>query len=490
MRRRTPEQAALFPTEDLVIPETLRNMRKAVAAIHATPLRAEHSQSLNSRRLFDACILVAQLDFRNRDPMLLQRIRQERVSPMFETRIGDLCRLAGIAGKNYQRVYRELDQLFEMVLSWNIVGEDAEVAWQMKSHFLSTLGAGKGHKRGMVRFSIDPSILEIVLEPANWATLSLQAMEGLQTAASYALYQNAWRYVNTNAKVTAALPAATWVELLMGKSRYVVEDGDGAKRVVNYGDFKRRVLLDAIRRVNEVSALSYSLELREIKLGTRVVKLQFRFKAKQNLSLGLPLTWPRDMLALLAQIGLTNDQVSDLSQLHSQEVVAEALLRLQEAETRLRALNRPIVSRAAYFNGILANIAAGEAAAAIDLDRIEQEERAREEALKAQERQARVAQAFTRHQVDVLGQRLLEIPSDERNALLGEFENTAEGAAVRKNLLQKRDWSEKPVGAISVLKTWLAKQHPAMLERLLPAEHDRSQQAWMEWRLARDVGDG
>ena len=52
----------------------------------------------------------------------------------------------------------------------------------------------------------------------------------------------------------------------------------------------------------------------------------------------------------------------------------------------------------------LANIAAGEAAAAIDLDRIEQEERAREEALKAQERQARVAQAFTRHQVDVLGQ--------------------------------------------------------------------------------------
>ena len=48
-----PEQPSLFPpTEDLIVPDTLRSMRKAVSAIHATPLKEEHAHTLNSRRLF------------------------------------------------------------------------------------------------------------------------------------------------------------------------------------------------------------------------------------------------------------------------------------------------------------------------------------------------------------------------------------------------------------------------------------------------------
>lgn len=178
MRRRDAEQPALFPTEDLIIPETIRSIRKAVAAIHAMPVKAEHSQTLNGRRLFDACILVAQLDFRQRDKNMIQRVRGERVSPMFETRIADLARLAGIPGKNYERIYRELDQLFELNLRWNVIGEASDVLWEMKSHFLTSLGYGKGHKLGVIRFSLDPSILEIVLEPRNWATLPFVCLVG------------------------------------------------------------------------------------------------------------------------------------------------------------------------------------------------------------------------------------------------------------------------------------------------------------------------
>jgi hypothetical protein len=66
MRLRDEHQVPLFPTEDLIIPEALRNMRKGVAAIHATPIKAEHAQSLNNRRLLDAYILIAQIDFRKR----------------------------------------------------------------------------------------------------------------------------------------------------------------------------------------------------------------------------------------------------------------------------------------------------------------------------------------------------------------------------------------------------------------------------------------
>ena len=481
MRHRDPEQSSLFPTEDLIIPDTLRSMRKAVSAIHASPIKSEHAQSLNSRRLFDACILIAQIDFRKRDRAQVDRIKAERISPLFETRVTDLARLASIPGKNYERVYQELDQLFEMSLRWNIVGEDAQVEWEMKSHFLSSLGYGKGQKRGLIRFSIDPSILDIVLEPSNWATLSLQAMEGLGTAASYALYQNAWRYVNTNAKVTAPLPTSTWIELLVGKSRYVVEDHAGGKKVHNYGDFKRRVLMDAIRRVNDIPALGYTLELRELKSGTRVSKLQFKFIPKKTQSLGIPLTWPADVVRVLASIGFAESEIDDLSQSKSFEEVAEAIMRLKTAEAKMKSLGRPITSKKAYFNGILANIASGAADEEIDHARIEAEAKSQEAQRAADQRKERTQQGFAKHQADVFASSLFDLADDERAEVLGKFESSPEG--IRARYLLQKGWSSKNVGALSILRGWVVANEPDWTARLLPNPEDRAIEAWMAWRL-------
>jgi len=481
MRRREADQPALFPTEDLIIPDTLRSMRKAVSAIHATPVKAEHNQSLNGRRLFDACILIAQIDCRKREG-LVERICQERVSPMFETRITDLVRLAGIPGKNYVRIYEELDLLYEMDLKWNIVGEDSEVQWEMKSHFLSSLGYGKGHRRGLIRFSIDPSILAILLEPSNWATLSLQAMKGLGTAAAYALYQNAWRYVNTHAKVTAALPTATWIELLMGHSRYVVDDPKQGKRVVNYGDFKRRVLMDALRRVNETPALGYTLELKELRSGTRVSKLQFKFVPKKQASLGLPMTWPDEVLRVLASIGFSRSEVEDLSQAHSYEVVAETLVRLKAAESRLKAAGRAITSKKAYFTGILANIAEGGDEDDLNVAKIEAEARAQEAQRQAQARNERRKEEFSRHQATIFTDRLFEMEEGPRSQLLAEFE--ASQAGMKARMLIDKGWQPKNAGALACLRAWLADERPAVLDQqFFVNPEDKSFDAWLAWRL-------
>ena len=482
MRHREPDQPSLFPTEDLIIPETIRSIRKAVSAIHATPLRPEHSQSLNSRRLFDACILVAQIDFRKREKQqVLERVRSERLSPMFETRVTDLARLAGIPGKNYERIYEELDQLFEMSLRWNIVGEDSEVQWEMKSHFLSSLGYGRGQKRGLIRFSIDPSILEIVLEPSNWATLSLQAMEGLGTASSYALYQNAWRYVNTHAKVTAILPTTTWVELLMGQSRYVVDDPAGGKRVANYGDFKRRVLMDAIRRVNDIQALSYTLELKEYRSGTRVSKLQFKFVPKQQPSLGLPLTWPEDVLGVLERLGFTRAEIENMSQANSYEEVADSILRLKAAEVRMKALGRPITSKKSYFNGILANIAAGAVGDELDHEKLEAEAKAQEAQRAADLRHARRKEEFSKHVSEVFATRLYELDAADREEIIRSFE--ASPAASKARLLIEKGWTAKNVGALAILRGWLATDRSEVLDRILANPEDKDFNAWMAWRL-------
>lgn len=475
------EQPSLFATEDLIIPESIKGLRKAVSAIHAVPLKAEHNHTLNTRRLFDACILVAQLDFRKRGREQVERIRKERIAPLFETRVTDLARLASIPGKNFERLHDDLNKLFEMSLQWNIVGEDAEVAWEMKSHFLSSLGFGKGLNRGLIRFAIDPAILDIVLEPRHWATLSLEVLQGLGTPSSYALYQNAWRYVNTNAKVTAALPTETWIQLLVGPSRYVKDDPATGRVSINYGDFKRRVLTEAISRVNESQALNYTLELKEHLSGKRVSKLQFRFIPKKQGRLELPMNWPEEGLRVLANLGFSEANIADMSQSHSYEEVAESLARLKLADERLRAEGRPISSRKAYFTGILGNVSAGAGGADIDDARIESESRAQEAAKAARERQDRMLSAFTKHQGDVAIKRLFELDADRRVALFAEFEASPEGAKAR--LLIERGWTPKNVGALSMFRTWLAASHPDIQEELQPNPEDKTIEAWMAWRL-------
>jgi hypothetical protein len=481
MRAHSSVQSTLFDPEDVVIPDSLRVMRKGVAAIHATPIREEHAQSLNNRRLFDASIVIAQLDIRSREPGLIERIREERISPVFETHISDLVKVAGIVGKNYVRVYEELDQLFEMVLRWNVVGEAADVEFEMKSHFFSSLGFGKGHKRGVIRYSFDPAVLDIVLEPRNWADLSLQAMHGLQTAASYALYQATFRYINTHAKVTAALPTETWIELLVGKSRYVSEDPVHGKRAVTYGDFKRRVLLDAMRRVNDLSALSYALELKEIRSGQRVAKLQFKLIRKKTESLGLPLSWPSDLLTVLQGLGFSETEVSEMAQSHSYEEVADAAVRLKKGMVKLAKDGRSISSPKRYFSGILANIAQGVALDAMDDVAIEKEARQRDAEQQAEKRAARMKEAFSAHQAKRFADALFAMDENERLEIISAFEQSAEGQ--RAKALLRNGWTARSVGALAVLRNWVTTSRAELVDRLLPNPEDRGLEAWMAWRL-------
>lgn len=487
MRMREPEQPSLFPTEDLIVPETLRSMKKAVSAIHASPIKAEHSQSLNNRRLFDACIMVAQIDCRGRERQLVERIRTDRISPMFEIRVTDMVRLAGIPGKNYERIYAELGQLYDMSLNWNIVGDDNQVEWEMKSHFLTALGHGKGLKRGLIRFAFDPAILEIVLEPSRWATLSLQAMADLKTAASYALYQNCWRYIGTHNKVTATLPTATWIDLLIGKSRYVVEDPKLGKRVENYGDFKRRVLVDAISRVNSVQALGYTLELKELKSGTRVSKLQFKFVPKTQPSLGIPLTWPSDVLKVLENMGFQKKDIEDLSEGNSYEEVAEAIIRLKAAESRLHATGKTITSKRSYFEGILRNIAGGAVGTDLDHEKIETEVRQQDALRAAEARQERLKEAFASHQKEKFSAWIFFLPDRERAKLVEAFKASPDATPPLRGFFDK-DLTQSNMSALAVLRIWLTKNRPEVVEQFFANPEDRSFDAWMAWKLDGNGG--
>lgn len=77
------KQGVLFPDEDLVLPTSIREMRKSVSAIHAIPTKEEHAQTLNGRRVFDAIILLAQMQCRGREKEMVARLKSDRISPLF-----------------------------------------------------------------------------------------------------------------------------------------------------------------------------------------------------------------------------------------------------------------------------------------------------------------------------------------------------------------------------------------------------------------------
>lgn len=473
-------QPSLFPTEELIIPPGLLQMRKSVSAVYAAPLKVEHEHTLNTRRLFDACILIVQLDMKKRGRDEAARIVRERISPVFEVTAKALTTLANIPGKNLQRVYEAMERLFEMELAWNLLGDDNQVAWRWKAHLFSTLGIGQGSSAGRIRFSMDPEILRLVMEPSIWANLSLRAMEHLPTASAYALYQATIRYVTTEQKVTAALPVKTWIELLVGPSRYVKTGPDG-KEVINYADFKRRTLLDAMERVNAVPALAYTLELKEYTSGKKVTKLQFRFIPKQQQSLNLPTLWTQELLDLLASIGFGDAEISELSQAYEREVVVDSLKRLAESESRRKAAGKPVVHRKEYLKGILANVAKGAGDDAEAEEQLAARVQAEHEQRLSEQRQARLKEAFAAHQAAQFQAGLVQLQEAARRKLIADFEASDEGRKTQL-LWQRKGW-DRNAPAMAVLRGWMQHARPEMLDLLLPAPQDRSFESWMAWRL-------
>ena len=475
MRRHKPEQRDL----DLMLPESLQKVRREVAAIHAVPSNPDSSQSLNNRRLFDALIMGAQMYFNERGREYTQRAMDERISPLFEIRISELAKMAEIPGKNFERLHQEIDQLYDWSFDWHIVGGSGEVVWANKARLLSSRGIGMGFKRGLIRFAMDPGMLAIILEPNLWASLALQATGGLGTAASYSLFQTCWRYIDGSEKETPALPTQIWVELLVGKNRYIREEG--GKVTINYGDFKRRVLLDAIQRVNDIPALTYELELKEYRQGNRVSRLQFKFLPKQA-TLVLPLSWPDKILSVLNGLGFSEKELSDISQAYSVEVVGEGIDRLKATEEKLSTQSKTISEPKPYFLRLLRAMVAGENE--IDHERIEAEIRQESAQKAADERERKVLAGFEEHRRRRFRGWLLSLSSAERNKLVSEFRKHNGSNPAAADMEQKLEADDR--ATFGSLREWLEKHRPSLIDKFFENPEDKNIQAWMAWRLSGD----
>lgn len=475
------EQQSLFSPGELQAPKGLKQYRKGIAALHSIPVNRAHT--LNSRRVMDAIVALVQLDFKKRPKHQVEQLRAMEASPLFKVSKGELRKMAGIASKSFGRVEAVLELLGDMKVTWNVMGEDTQVEWKMNSRFLASWGIGQGPNEHLVCFSIDPRMLDLVLEPRLWVTLNLEVQHQLTTESSYALYQNAWRYIGTASKVTADFPVATWIELIMGPSRYVqTDEATGNKRVVDYSEWKKRHLLPAMERVNSLAALGHTLELVETKSGLKVRRIQFKFVPKRQEALELPITWPDPVVDALKGLGFSSGEVADLAQGFSLDEVVESMTRYRQAAERMRERNQRISSPKAFYNGILTNVTQQDGLDEDQLLAIETKARTEEAQRQAAERQERAQQAFSQRQTKRLASALDEWTPERRAELLGAFESSPDAAKAK--LLLAKGWdSSTSTGAWALLKAWIMRERPSLLVELLPNPEDQSMEAWVLWRM-------
>jgi hypothetical protein len=481
----TGPQGWLFPPDELLLPNALNSYRKPVAAIHSVPERA---LSLATRKLVEALPLAVQLDLRSRSKEeaqeLIRKIREDRATPLFEIRTKELGRLAGLTTSNMVRMHDTLADIVGLPFRWNVLGEDGSVEYEGVAPFLIRRDRGVGRKLGYTRFAFEPDILLWFLEPRMWANLSWGVMSGIgkgdgpgQTAA-FGLYQNIWRYIGTSAKVTPAFALSTWIELILGKSRYVKTAPDESKEVVDYGDFKRRYLIPGLEILNTHPALNHTVELKEDTSGRKVLRLRFKFVEKRQSSFDFPLGWPPASLKYLEDIGFSEKDIATMSQLYLYEQVAEALKRMASAEQRHRDKGKQVYSRTSFFNGILANVAKGAAQNAEEEAKLlKAAERQQQEEADARQREVQRAK-FSAHQRKLIADELQKLSVDERNQLIQEHL-----AAKPEDRIMFRSGGELGLPYLVLFCNWLEGAHAERYAEWLPELKDTNFESFLLWQL-------
>lgn len=486
-------QGWLFRPDELMLPDALKSYRKPVAAIHRIPERRDKDSSLklklSARKLMEALPLAVQLDLRSRSreeaQELVRKIREDRATPLFEIRTKELGRLAGLDVSNMARIHETLAEMVGFPFIWNVLGEDGSVEYEVVAAFLIRRDKGVGKKLGYTRFAFEPETLLWFLEPAMWANLSWTVMSGIGRAgsegpgevAAFGLYQNIWRYINTAAKMTPALPVATWIDLIIGPSRFVKVNAKGVKEVVEYGDFKRRYLLTGLALLNAHPALNHTVEFKEDTSGRKVVRLRFKFVEKRQDSFEFQLGWPPASLSHLEGIGFSAKEIANMSQLHTYEQVAEALARMPVAEQRIRDKGSKVYSRRAFFNGILANVVKGEVQTAEDeVKLLKEAEKLQQQETEAQRMQA-LQSRFSAHQRAQIAEGLKQLPDEERSALHQEHL----AAKPEDRIMYKAGELNTPY--LVLFCKWLEGAHAELYASWLPEPKDQNFQSWLAWQL-------
>jgi hypothetical protein len=203
-------------------------------------------------------------------------------------------------------------------------------------------------RRVWVEFSFAPKIKKKLLDPVQYARLSLQFQSQLRSSAGLALYEICVRYLTNPSHLTMRETWEWWRPILSGTPD--TEAGDEAKREYKY--FKRDYLRPAIAEVNAVTNIF--VELIEHREGRRVAEIQFRVTERKQPMLALdehPNVFDSTLVDRMVKIGIS---LKDAQTLYADSEENRIRAALQMTEQRMRSTSLPPVrSAAALFKDAL-----------------------------------------------------------------------------------------------------------------------------------------
>lgn len=319
---------------DVVSPSSAE-LRKAVEAIAIQPKSGKIT--LLTRKLFNVLLAVAQ--------------QADESGDTYRALLSDIVANSAFDSNDTALVKEHLRRMVSVQVEWS---QGTSSQKPGRKWGISTLIADAEiledpqTRRVWVEFSFAPKIKKKLLDPVQYARLSLQFQSQLRSSAGLALYEICVRYLTNPSHLTMRETWEWWRPILSGTPD--TEAGDEAKREYKY--FKRDYLRPAIAEVNAVTNIF--VELIEHREGRRVAEIQFRVTERKQPMLALdehPNVFDSTLVDRMVKIGIPLKEAQSLYA-DSEENRIRAALQLTEQRMRSTSLP-PVRSAAALFKDAL-----------------------------------------------------------------------------------------------------------------------------------------
>jgi hypothetical protein len=309
-------------------------LRKAVEAIAIQPKSGKIT--LLTRKLFNVLLAVAQ---------------QADDSDTYRALLSDIVANAAFDSNDTALVKEHLRRMVSVQVEWSsgVSSQKPGRKWGISTLIADAeILEDPATRRVWVEFSFAPKFRKKLLDPQQYARLSLQFQSQLRSSAGLALYEICVRYLTNPSHLTMREPWEWWRPILSGTPD--TEAGDEAKREYKY--FKRDYLRPAIAEVNAVTNIF--VELIEHREGRRVAEIQFRVTERKQPMLALdehPNVFDSTLVDRMIKLGVSEKEANTLYT-DSEENRIRAALQLTEQRMRSTTLP-PVRSAAAFFKDAL-----------------------------------------------------------------------------------------------------------------------------------------
>lgn len=253
-------------------------LRKAVGAVHMYPINGSYNHFC--RKVFNALLSVTLRTWQTLSAAEKVSVLEERKVLRLRTTVAELGRILRTTTKASERIYEAVEALYRLEFRLDVMRDQQDV-WKVASRLISQW-AQPEKGTGEIQWEYPPDIFELLISPSRYAAIDMRLTNRLSSGHALALYENTYRYIGSNSKLTARLPVGEWIRLIVTTSA-----ADAFAEPGRYRYFKRDILVKAMKELETAETCPFLLELLETK-GQKNKVTHIQFKLVQKTQLPLP----------------------------------------------------------------------------------------------------------------------------------------------------------------------------------------------------------